>query len=502
MVDGTLNTTGSKAWNSFIKQFAIFPFGYSKDYEGIANEKYYVDIDYVVLGSYEYVTSYQSALETKENAAIDFSFKTEPTVKEYFLGQNLDLSGLEASIKYGEDKNGNPLYPDEIVGGEGVSAVYNFDKPLDENGEPIDADTWTSTVTLMYGSLLLTYDVTVYDIKEIQFEYAEGKTKEDVIDNKVYDRITILREGRFLPEDLSVKVIYSKLLANGENAYEIKTMQEVNLIGTEFKEEVELSEEGCYEYLVTVNYHGHVLYLPVKIKDIAELVITPVADKAGSIYYGTEIDASFFEIKCKYTYTKDEPVLLADTGLASYLSIVCNTKTTGGVTNATVSLVNSAYNVNVVADVPVTVQTPVDVKVTLRSSNYDVDSTITPNRFTVKYTYADGTTATVDQNDPNLTFNYDTSTPGQDIEGTVKIGDKSGTFKFNVNDAEFDPEILPVNRGGAKVTLLKPKLPTSLVVTFILGGIILALVAIWALLKFVFKVDFKRKKRVSLDDIF
>ena len=500
MVDGTLNTVGSKNWSSYLKRFAIFPFGYSKDYEGIANEKYYVDIDYVVIGSYEYVTSYQSALETKENAAIDFSFESTPTVKEYFLGQTLDLDGLQASIKYGEDQNGNPLYADETVGGEGVSAIYNFDKPLDENGEPIDKDSWTSTVTLMYGSLLLTYDVTVYDIEEIQFEYADGKTKEEAIDNKVYDRVKLLLDGKFLPEDLSVKVVYSKLLPNGEKASEIKTMQEVNLIGTEFTDEVELSEAGYYEYLVTVNYHGHVLYLPVKLIDIAELVVTPLDEKKDSIYYGTQIDSSFFDIQCKYT--NGDVKALADTGLASYFGVTCNTKTTGGETNATASLINAAYNVNVVTNVPVMVQTPVDIKVTLRSANYDVDDVIAPSRFTVKYTYADGTTATVDQDDPNLIFNYDTSVPGQDIEGTVKIGDKKATFEFNVNEAEFDPEVIPVDRGGAKVTLLKAKVPTALVVTAILGGIVLLAVGAWALLKFVFKVEFKRKKRVSLDDIF
>ena len=115
-------------------------------------------------------------------------------------------------------------------------------------------------------------------------------------------------------------------------------------------------------------------------------------------------------------------------------------------------------------------------------------------------TYADGTTATVDQDDPNLVFKYDTSVPGENHTGVVEIGNKKANFTFTVKDAEFETD--PIDRAGEKVTLLAPKFPTSLIVTFICAGVVILLVAAWAVLKFVFKVDFKRKKRVSLDDIF
>ncbi len=332
MVDGTFNTTGVQAWSSFLKEFAIFPFGYSKDNETIVNDKYYMEIDYVVIGSYEYVSSYQSALEEKENAATDFQFITRPTKTEYFLGETVDLSGFTASLKYGTDKDGNPLYADEVVDGNGVSAVYNFDKPLDKDGKPIDADHWTSTVTLMYGSLILEYDVTVYDIKNIEFVYETNE--ETDVTNKVYDRIEILRAGSFTPTGIKVKVNYAKM-EGGVNVSAIKEMYEVELIGTEFDEEVELSEKGYYEYLVTVNYHGHLIYLPVKLIDIADLVVTPVEEKKGAIYYGTDLNATinkdsnkkmYFDVVCKYTDGSEKP--LADTGLEAYLGVTANTKTT------------------------------------------------------------------------------------------------------------------------------------------------------------------------------
>ena len=388
MVDGTFNTTGSKAWGSFLKEFAIFPFGYNKDNEAIVNDKYYVDIDYVVIGSYEYVTGYQSAIETKENAAVEFDFVSEPTKKEYYLGETIDLTGLQASIKYGEDKNGDPLYPDEIA--TEVSAVYNFDKPLDDEGNPIEADSWDTTVTLMYGSLILEYDVKVYDIKNIEFIYETDKATD--IDNKVYDRISILQGNGFTPTGIKVKVNYAKV-ENGVNTSATKEIYEVDLIGTEFTDEVELSEGGYYEYLVTINYHGHLLYLPVKLIDIAELVVTPIDETKDAIYYGTDLNfknketglSTYFNVICKYTDGSEKA--LADTGLKSYLTITCDPKTTGGDATATLNLFNSAYAVDVTKEVTVTIQTPKDITVSLKTKEFDIDQTIGNNIFTVRYDY-------------------------------------------------------------------------------------------------------------------
>ena len=489
MVEGTQNTTGTSAWASYLKALAIFPFGYGNDNEAIANDKYYMEIDYVVVGSKEYVDSYQSELEKKENAAESFEYVQKPTKTEYLLGETIDLSGLVANIKYTNDS-----YPEANVDGNSISAVYNFDKPLDAEGNPIDADTWTSTVMLKYGPHSLTYDVTVYDITGVEFEYETDEATD--VTNKVYDRISILQAGDFTPTGIKVKVTYAKT-EGGINVTSIKEMYEVDIEGADFSDTVEATN-GYFEYLVTLNYHGHILYLPVKLIDVVELVVTPVADKAGSIYYGTEVTSSYFDIVCKYS-NGDEKTL-ADSGLSSYLSVSGNTKNTGGETPITVKVENSAYNILINTVVNVTVQTPVDISVKLAKTKFDVDKTISPDVFTIKYTYADGTTATVDQDDPNLVFKYDTSVPGENHTGVVEIGNKKANFTFTVKDAEFETD--PIDRAGEKVTLLAPKFPTSLIVTFICAGVVILLVAAWAVLKFVFKVDFKRKKRVSLDDIF
>ena len=510
MIDGMLNTTGTAMWGSTLKQFAICPFGYGADNGAVANDDYYVDIDYVVIGSKSYVEAYESALEKKENAAESLEFVSEPTKKEYFLGQPIDLEGLQASIKYVEDENGTPKYPDEILDGNGVSAraLNNFARPEDlAEGE----DSWEETIKIKYGSHELAYKVTVYDIKEIQFEYAEGKTEEDVITSKKYNRIKVLRQGRFLPEDLFVKVIYSKLKDDGVTyESETKLMQEVELIGTEFDAGGEFNPEtGCYEYLVEVQYRGHAIYLPVQLIDIAELVVTPIDEKVNAIYYGTKVDESFFDIVCKYTDGTTgtlSDIGLANTSTAKYLTLDCNTNTTGGTSNVSIRLLNAAYGVDVTKDVEVTVQTPSDITVEIRGkANYDIDSVIDPQRFTIKYVYdlGEGKTESVTvKDDPNIVYKYDTSAPGTDIEGYIEVDGRKAFFKYNVEEFVVNPDVVKKEAPSTKVTLLAPKFPTFWLVTIIVASVIVVLVALWAILKFVFKVDFKRKKRVSLDDIF
>ncbi len=521
MVDGTMNSanntlTGQNTWNSYLKKFAIYPFGYNKDNEAIVNENYYMEIDYVVIGSESYCKEYKSELEKKEEAATSFKLSESILDKngnvdasiidtKYNLGETIDLSGIKADIEYG-----NSAYESTTVDGDSLSAVYNFDRPKDLAE---DKHSWPATVTLMYGSLTDTYEVTVYDIYSIDFKYdkAEGELKD-----RVYDKIDILRNG-FSPAGIEVVIRHYQMDPETGNRWEtVKTLAEVELEGTDFAGGVELSTEGYYEYLVTVKYYGRELPLPVKIKDVVDLEVIPVQDKIGAIYYGTDLNQNdrtakdengkdytvgnqFFDVNC--VYTDGSKKAIKDTGLLSNLSVTGNTKTNGGNINATVTLNNTAYGINFTKDIDVTVQTPTKISASVKGK-YDVDDTIGRDRFTVKYTYADGTSVSVDSSDPNLVFKYDTSNPGEKLTGVLEInGKKETTFTFDVKEAEFSDKAVQKPL-GEKVKLLKPKVPTSLVVALVFGGIVLVLVGGWALLKYVFKVDFKRKKRVSLDDIF
>lgn len=528
MVEATMNSgnnyAGGNTWNSFLKKFAIYPFGYGVDNESIVNDEYYVEIDYVVIGSKSYVDSYQSELEKKESNVTSFEFadavagsdgKTlKPgTVQEtYKLGESLNIEDLSKNLKLNITYAEN-TYENAQVYGDSVSAVYNFSKPTDL---PDDTESWKSKVTLKYGEEKLEYEVTVYNIKDITYKYETDKATD--VDKKVYDKLDILKNG-FTPTGISVLITHYTAEA-GKYAETIKTIEEVELEGTDFAEKVEL-KDGYYEYLVKVMYFGRELEpIPVKIKDVTGLKVTPVESKAGAIYYGTDLNTKgrevtygegenavkytvndFFKVECVYTdgTTKE----IEKTGYIDDIKITGDTKTTGGKINATVTFANTAYGINIAQDVEVTVQTPTDISVKLNGKKtFDVDTVLKSDRFSVEYKYADGTSVKVDSADENLTFKYDTSAPGENLTGVLEVnGKKEATFTFGVDEAEFAEDVVK-KPAGEKVKLLAPKFPTFWLVTIIIAAIAIVLVGGWAILKYGFKVDFKRKKKFNLDDIF
>lgn len=539
MVEYTMNSrnntsmAGQNTWMASLKKFAVYPFGYGKDNESLVNDNYYVDIDYIVLGSKEYVTNYQSELEKKEDAVTGLDFaaefkdsegKLKPGIikQEYKLGEPLNLTELGEKLKLDITYNGDTT--EKGVPADSVSISYKFDKPANL---PNDTPSWPATVELRYGEdedknpIKVTYDVTVYNIKSVDYKY--DTDKETDVDKKVYDKLEILKNG-FTPTGISVLVTHYQI--NPETGAEwetIKTMDDVEISGADFSQKVELSEAGYYEYLVNISYLGIPLdVLPVKIKDLIGLELVPVESKAGAIYYGTDLSTAgrtvthtvgdaektftvndYFDINCVYTDKTKTPIELTALFDIKNILVSADTKTTGGKINATVSFSNTSYGINVSASDEVTVQTPSDITVSLSGKKtFDVDTVLNRDRFTVKYKYADGTEVKVDTADKNLVFKYDTSTPGSNLEGVLEVnGKKEATFSFGVDEAEFSDKAVhkPL---GEKVKLLKPRIPTGLIVAGVCAAVVLVFVGGWALLKYVFKVDFKRKKRVSLDDIF
>lgn len=478
--DLNFDTTGTYYWATYIRELAIFPFGYSDQYtdqyEGIVGDQYYMEIDYVVYGSLEYVTGYESALEKKENSATNFEFVSKPTTTKYYTGDRLDLSGLQAKITFNDN-----AAETEVV--DSASAVYSFEKPANIAE---DVKSWTTKVKLMYGSLVLEYDVQVIDIENIEFATEQTTS--------IYNKIDILQAKEFIPEGMTIKVNYA------DGTSKVKELHEITLTGDDFTQDVPLSEEGYYPYIVTANFYGHTLTFPVNLIDIKEIVLTPIEDKKNSVYYGTAIGTDFFNVVCRYTDGSEET--LADSGLASSFSVSCNTNIAGGAAVAKAALVNSAYGINITSDVDVTVQTPVSLKASCSQSNsVKVDSTIANTRFTVKYVYADGTEAKVDNADPKLVINYDTSAPGAKT-GKVKIDGYVAEFGYTVKEIDADDMVNNFVRDGGKVKLLKAKFPTVWKVTIIIAIVVVFLVVAYCVLKFGFKVDFKPKKKFNLDEIF
>jgi hypothetical protein len=464
-------------WTSDMREFVIFPFGQGVDNEAIEGEQYYMEIDYVVMGTLSYVTGYESALEKKEKSATEFEFVSKPTTTTFYTGDRLDLSGLEAKITF----NGNESQTETVTS---ASAVYNFEKPADLDDS---VKSWKTPVKLTYGSLSLTYEVTVIDIENIEF--ATEQTTD------VYNKVDILKAGEFIPEGMTIKVNYA------DGTSKIKQLHEITLTGDDFAaQNVPLNDKGYYPYIVTANFYGHTITFPVNLIDVKEIVLTPVEDKKNSVYYGTAIGTDFFNVVCRYTDGSEKA--LADSGLASYFSVACDTNIAGGAAIAKASLKNDAYEINVTADVEVTVQKPTSLTASCsQSGNVKVDSVIANTRFTINYVYADGTKAKLNNEDPKLVINYDTSAPGEKT-GKVKIDGYVAEFNYTVKEVAEDDMKNEFIRDGGKVELLKGKFPTSAIVAIVIAIVVVLVVGAYCLLKFVFKVEFKRKKRVSLDDIF
>ncbi len=476
--DLNFDQTGTYSWSGGIQEITIFPFGYGDDNEGYEGAE--IEIDYIVFGSQGYVTNYESDLEIKENSATDFQFVTPPATTKYYTGDKLASDDFEAEITF---DNGTK----EIV--TSTSAIYNFEKPADLSD---DVKTWTTKVQLIYGKQTLSYDVEVVDVESLELLEEDGVYKD------IYNKIDILKAGKFTPTGLSLKVNFA------DGTSKDKNLHQFTLEGTDFSSDVPLSDDGYYEYIITANYYGNTITFLVKLIDLKGIELDLLADK--KVYYGTEIAADFFNVTC--VYTNGDKIPLADSGLANDFSVKCNTAIQGGDAVATAQIYNAAYGINVAQDVNVTVQKPEKLEVTLSQPNANnVDGEINISRFTIVYKYADGTTAPVHNTDPNLIINYDTSAPtpdGETFVGKVKIGDMSATFNYKVSDARFDADTEALknelaNRGTVK--LLAPKFPTFWLVTIIVVAVVAVLVAAFCVLKFVFKVEFKFKK-FDLDEIF
>ena len=452
----TASTRDGAFWGAQIKDFCIFPFGYNgyggayEGYEGAS-----MDIDYIVIGSYDYVTNYQSDLQIKEGNAVSFEPVTLPEKTTYYIGETLDLTGFQGKIDY---KDGTTEYVDK------AAATYNFDEPSEK-----------TQVTLKYGEHEFSYDVKVVGVDSIEVDSLPNE--------KIFNRIEILQNG-FKPEGLTIKVNYA------DDTTQIKELRDFKLENTDFP--------SAGDYIININFYGSKTSFNIKVIDIEKLQVVLLADK---VYYGTVLDLSQFDVTCIFTDESEVPLDLS--GLQDYFAVECDTAIPGGKTTAYATLVNSAYNIDLAAKVPITVQTPVGLKVTKGPALkfVTVDSTLDTSTMNVSYVYDDGVTAVINNDDPDLIVNYDFSVPG--VTTNLKIKAANGlatTYEMKVRDADFSVE--PGVHEGT-VYLLSAKFPTFWLVFIIVAAVIVLLVVAFCILKFVLKVDFKpKRKRASFDDIF
>ena len=382
-------TTEPKSrWGGYCYELLIFPFGYdvsdgSGNYPGAA-----MDIDYIVIGSRDYVDNYQSALEIKEANIQSLELVQAPTKNSYRVGEALDLDGLELKATY---KDGTV----ETLNNASAS-VSTFDEVV-------------NSVTLKFGKEEVSFPVTVTDIANIEVNKTPEKTVFEVEE---------LADG-FVSDGYQIKVNYT------DGTYKISDVSPsaengAELANASFKFAGDFTTAGTKT--VTVYYFGKSVTFDITAIQVQDIEIT--ANKTYRYGSKTNFDNDF---SVNLVYTDGSKIARADAATEFEYTLECDVKVPGTV-KAKVTATNSDYGLTFTKEVDVTVETPTGVEVTKEptKTEYNVDETFSAKGMVISLVYADGSKVTV--KDTDYTIKVNTSSPGKksvtirsDIEGLSQI---------------------------------------------------------------------------------
>ncbi len=355
--------TPTHCWSGGISEFLIFPFGYNVtdgtgSYPGAA-----IDIDYIVIGSLEYVTNYKSQLEIKEESISSLELVKTPTKKDYYIGEALDLDGLELKATY-KDGTSETL----TTASANVSTFSSVD---------------TKQVTLSFGSEKVTFDVSVTGIQNIEI-VAEPE-------NKIYEAAE-LADG-FVTDGFKFKVNYTDGTVND------------TLPATIFRYTGDLTTAGAQT--ISANYFGSSVDFDIEIMNVTDLEITA---PTKAYRYGNVPAIEDFGVT--FVYGNGEKIASGDATTELEYTVTCETKIPGEVT-ATIVATNATYGINITKEVTVTVEAPTAIEVTAMPSKvtYQPGEEFDATGMTVALVYEDGKTIKLDAAD--YTCRVDTSEPGE-----------------------------------------------------------------------------------------
>ena len=382
-------------WGGFLSELVLFPFGYNVtdgtgSYVGAA-----IDIDYVVIGSKEYVTNYKSELELKEESITSLELLSVPTKTEYYVGESIDLTGLQLRATYADGTS-------EILDNASTSA--NLGTASD-----------STPVTLKFGTQSVSYNIKVTGIQNIELiEEPESKLYE----------LSVLKNG-FTPAGFKFKVNYTDGTSNSDISPSL-----FNYLG-------DLETAG--KKTITANYYGYTVPLEIEIINVVDLEI---ATPEKEFRYNDVLTEDDFEIY--YVYSDGSKKLSSDseTQTSLTISVACSTKTPGDVI-ATITGVEETLGINITKEVTVKVEAPVEMRVTRnpQKTTYEVGEQFDATDMMVSLIYADEKSVTMSSEDYKVRF--DSSEPGEktvrivsDIDGI----DLSTTLTVTVNGSIIDTD--------------------------------------------------------------
>lgn len=390
--------TPKSRWGGQLFELLVFPFGYNVtdgtgNYPGAA-----MDIDYIVIGSRNYVDNYQSALEIKEGNIQSLELVKAPTKTSYRVGESLDLDGLELKATY---KDGT------VETLETASAsVSTFESVVD-------------TVTLKFGKESVSFPVSVVDITGIEV----NKVPEDTV-----FEVAELADG-FISDGYQIKVNYadgtskiSDITPSAENGAE--------LANSSFAFDGDFTTAGTKT--VTVYYFGKSTTFDVTTIQVSDLEVTA---PTKTYRYNTKTSADDFGVT--FVYTDGSKLAKADASIEFEYTLECQVKVPG-TTVAVLTAKNDDYGLTFTKEVNVEIATPTGVEVTTppRKTEYQPDETFNIQGMVVTLIYADGTKVNMDNND--LTTRVDTSEPGTK---NVTIRTNIEGLKDILSDAKLKTQI-------------------------------------------------------------
>lgn len=374
----------SPQYGGKLQDLILFPFGYNvKDGTG-AYEGAEMDVDYIVIGTKDYVENYKSELEKKEEKVSKVEITKPADKTSYYVGETLDRTGLEIKATFNDGTT-------EIL--ESYNVVYNFNEEAAE-----------SVVTIKYGSASTTYKVKVTGIKDIAIETPPKTT--------TYDMVTI-KSGSFAPEGLTIKVNYN----DGTSV--------VKELGS-FKLEYDALKPGEGN-VITINFYGAKTSFTANVINVTSIEV----EKLDKTYrYGGEIADDDLRITC--IYSDGSKKSLADAKINATIDKTYDFTKSGEV-EVTVKISNTTYEIDCTATTTANVEAPTSLAVDtkLAKLSYNVDDKFSTEGLLVSYVYGDGSTVTLKAEDYDV--KYDFSEPGdQKVTVTDKYANLSANFTATV----------------------------------------------------------------------
>ena len=364
--------TPSSRWGGQFYEMLIFPFGYdvsdgTGNYPGAA-----IDIDYMVLGSRAYVDSYQSALEIKEGNIASLELVKAPTKTNYYVGEALDLDGLELKATY---KDGTV----ETLNTASAS-VSTFNDVV-------------NTVTLKFGKEEVSYNVNVTDITGIEV----NKIPEDTV-----FEVEELADG-FVSDGFQIKVNY----ADGTSKISDISPSDENgalLANASFAFTGDFATAGAKT--VTVYYFGKSTTF-----DITTIQVTDIEVTAKKSYRYNSKPNFENDFTVELVFSDGSKLAKADATIEFEYTLECDVKAPG-TAKAKITATNSDYGLTFTKEVDVTVEAPTAVEVTTppTKTEYNPGEAFSAKGMVVSLIYEDGKKVTVDAAD--YTTKVNTANPG------------------------------------------------------------------------------------------